>query len=717
MAVNKINLAFGIHNHQPIGNFDFVFEQAYDQSYQPFLDVLEKHPKIRMTKHYSGILYDWIKENRPALLRQLKRMVKNGQVDIMSGGYYEPILTSIPERDIVGQIEKLSAFIDRETGFKPEGAWLTERVWEPYLPAPLARAGIRYTLADDSHFKFAGLWDDQLYGYYMTEHMGQTLRIFPISEKLRYTIPFMAPEKTIEYLQSVATPEGQRLIVFADDGEKFGVWPGTYTQCYENGWLDRFFSLVEENLDWINIITFSEALQQLKPQGRVYLPTASYREMMEWAMPAKIIQAYERFHDWLEEQSVSETDMEFVKGGFWRNFMAKYPEANNLQKRMLLASNRYDRLKADHKGLEQARDHIYAAQCNCPYWHGVFGGLYLPHLRYAIYNNLVTAEKEMDRAEYANNLENGWVKVTETDFDADGYDEVIVESDRMNLYFSPQNGGSLTELDYKPKAINLIDTMTRREEAYHQKLFQLEQKKSHDSEVASIHDIVQSKEEGLDRYLNYDWYRRVSLVDHFLHPLANLDSFVMARYGEQGDFVNQPYTVKSTGKGDKARITLERDGHVWIGSDFVPVRVSKTAQVQAGSDEIVFNYTVKNLFEKPVLLWFGVEFATALMAGNAPDRYYQAPGQSIDDAKLASTGEINGIREIALVDEWLRIKATYRTSLKADFWRFPIETISMSEAGFERVYQASMIMPHWKIYLEPDANWKVNIKERLDNIE
>ncbi len=715
--MKKLNVAFGIHNHQPIGNFDFVFEQAYDQSYSPFFEVLEKHPNVRMTKHYSGILLEWLKQHHPELIDKLKKGVKSGQIEMMSGGYYEPILTSIPERDIVGQIDKLTKYVKKETGYDPKGIWLTERVWEPYLPASLAQAGIQYTLTDDSHFKSVGLQDDQLLGYYVTEHQGQPLKIFPICEKLRYTIPFQPPEKTIEVFESLATEDGERLVVFADDGEKFGVWPGTYEQCYVNGWLDRFFTLLEENQDWLNIITFSEALEQLKPLGRVYLPTASYREMMEWAMPTQAITKYEHFHEWLESQSVSKEDMNFVKGGFWRNFLAKYPESNNLQKRMLLTSNRFDRLK-EEKSIEKARDHIYAGQCNCPYWHGVFGGLYLPHLRYAIYNNLVQADVEMDMIEHKDELKTGWVDVKMQDFDADGFDECLVETDRLFLNFSPENGAGLTELDFKPKALNLLDTMTRREEAYHKKLYELENNQSgYDGDsVASIHDIVMTKEEGLDQYLNYDWYRRVSMLDHFLHPQVTLESFNKAQYGEQGDFVNQPYEVKVSKQKDSAKITFLRDGNVWIGWDFLPLQVKKVVTVKAKSDLVDMAYTLKNTSDKSISLWFGVEFATALMAGNAPDRYYKVPGVELDDAKLASKGVIENINEISLYDEWLKVRASFEVSKKADFWRLPIETISMSEAGFERVYQASVIMPNWKINLEPGEQWKVNIKETITSL-
>ena len=716
--MKRINLILGIHNHQPVGNFDFVFEEAYQKSYLPFMQVHAKHPKIRLAQHYTGILFDWIDKHHPEFIKLLKKEVKNNKIEMMTGGFYEPILTTISDEDKIGQIKKLTAFVKDKTGYDAVGAWLAERVWEPNLPQPMAEAGIKYSVIDDAHFKYAGLKEEELFGYYITEHNGAVLNIFPISEKLRYTIPFRPVEETFEYLRSIATEDGERMVVFADDGEKFGVWPGTYEQCYKAGWLDSFFTLLEENLDWINLITFKEALAMKKPVGRTYLPTASYREMMEWALPAKAIPQYENFEHWLAEQPEMAHNKVFVRGGFWKNFLAKYPESNNLHKRMLFASNKLKKIESiKSKEFESAQDHIYAAQCNCPYWHGVFGGLYLPHLRNAIYSNLIQADKDLDSIEKSKSEQkNGWVNVETTDFDTDGNEEVIIQTDKMNLFFSPEFGGSLFELDYKPKNLNVIDTMARREEGYHRKLTEADNEKAHDGEVASIHDIVMTKEEGLEKYLNYDWHRRLSLLDHFLHPLTDISHLEKVDYGEQGDFINQPFDFKVTKKRDAVQLKLERDGHVWIGSRFAPIHLQKTVIASPKSDELLVKYVITNSDEQLSELWFAPEFVYSLLAGNAPDRYYSVKGKKTEQPNLASTGIVIGIQEMSLTDEWMGIKIDLNVNKKADFWRFPIETISMSEAGFERVYQNSVVLPNWKFSLEPGEKFMVNIKQTINQI-
>ena len=717
--MKKINLAIGVHNHQPVGNFDFIFEEAFQKSYDPFLRLLEQFPDLKITMHYSGILLEWMAAHHEAFIERLRVLTGRGQVECMSGGYYEPILITIPDVDKIAQIRKLTDYLERQIGVRPCGAWLAERVWEPDLPQPLMQAGMAYTVVDDIHFKSAGLRDDQLYGYYLTEHLGSALRIFPVSERLRHAIPFRPPEEVLEYLHGLATEEGDRLLVFADDGEKFGVWPDTYEQCYEKGWLESFFRLLRENRDWLRLVTFREALQNMAPRGRVYLPAASYREMMEWSMPARTIRKYEAFAQWQVEHRLPAEYRSFINVGFWRNFLAKYPEANHMHKRMLRSSRRLQAWRGkETQPLTEAREHLYASQCNCPYWHGVFGGLYLPNLRYPIYKNLIAADCAMDRAtRSAAQHRTGWVTAEAVDFDSDGHEEVIVETDRLNLIFSPRYGGALYELDLKEKAVNLLDILSRREEGYHHRLGNRMRTALPDLPAdastpgsTALQQLTAAREENLQAYLHYDWYRHGALIDHFLHPATQLQQFASAEYGEQGDFVDQPYTVQMAKNRQGMVITLAREGHVWMGADFVPVMVQKQIILKRQSSVIAVDYTLVNRHVQSVDLWFGSECAIALLAGDAEDRFYHAQESPVVPRHLASTGTLEHIHELGLRDEWNGIDVLLSTDRAAVFWRFPIETVSLSEAGFERNYQCSIVMPHWRFHLAPGQSWRVKLQ-------
>ena len=186
-----------------------------------------------------------------------------------------------------------------------------------------------------------------------------------------------------------------------DDMEKFGVWPGTHEHCYKNGWLSDFFAALEKNSKWLNVCTPGEYLASHSPLGRADLPTASYTEMMEWVLPTRVRQ---RYHTVLQEFAARPEVLAFLSGGSWRGFLRKYSESNLLHKKMLRVSARIaatpapacDQREKQAAELAEARDLLLRAQCNDAYWHGIFGGIYAPHLRTDPARNLIRAEAIAD---------------------------------------------------------------------------------------------------------------------------------------------------------------------------------------------------------------------------------------------------------------------------------------------------------------------------------
>ncbi len=711
--MKKIKFVFAIHSHQPVGNFDHVAEEAYHNAYYPLVEAMRGVPWFKVCLHFTGSLLEWILENHPEFILTVASMVESGQAEVMGGGFYEPILALLPDEDKLGQIEKMSKFVLEHFGKRPRGIWLAERVWEPHLPAALHDAGVEYVVVDDFHFKMSGLRDSELTGYFITEEQGKTVKVFPGSEKLRYTIPFKEPRETLQYWRDMPDAGINTLSVMADDGEKFGVWPGTYKWVYEDGWLKRFVSALEENRDWIEPSTFSEYIDSEGPRGRVYLPTSSYMEMGEWSLPAAAAAQYQNFVDELKNEPGYDTKRLFVKGGFFRNFLSKYPEANAMHKRMLQVSRRV------HAGMPasgKALDDLWRAQCNDAYWHGVFGGLYLPHLRDAVYRHLIKAEV----AAASGPASDGRLSVETADFDGDLADELMIAGGDIAIFIDPGEGGIIYELDYRPIAMNMMNTLSRRPEAYHGKL--AEAQAANPGGAATIHDRMGAKEEGLSSYLRYDWYRKASLIDHFLEGDMDFEAFGNASHKEAGGFVGAPYSAKVKKSGDKASVVLSRAGEVQ--GQRVSVKKTVTVRASAGrpasgrpaSEESGFDavYVLRNEGKEEINTAFGVEFNFSLLAGDSPDRYFEIPGHSLKANNFASAGELNNVQEVRMVDEWLNYAMTLSFGEKATLWRFPVETVSQSESGYERVFQCESVMPVFRLTLPPGADVGLSISLRLD---
>ena len=704
--MNSINLIFGCHSHQPVGNFDSVFVEAYEKAYVPFLDVLERFPAVRVTLHFTGPLWDWFAVYRPDYIDRIAGLVQQGQVEIMGGGYYEPLLCTIPERDAIAQIQRMQAFCQDHFGATPRGMWLTERVWEPHMARTLSKAGVEYTALDDAHFLCSGLRPDQLFGAYMTEDEGYAVRVFPIQQKLRYLIPFHQIHETIDYLREHASEDGLRCAVFHDDGEKFGIWPGTYNSVYKEAWLERFFEALTENQDWIHSLTYADYLQKAAPIGRTYLPCASYQEMMTWALPTGMQRELLDVHHELESDEYKRHRYgQFLRGGFWRNFLSKYDESNTMQKRMLRVSDRLEGLRAAQAGVplfEEAEKLLHQGQCNCAYWHGVFGGLYLNHLRSAIYSKLIEADKTLDALEHT---EADWVCCTQEDFDRDGAPEVILENSRLNLFLKPSDGGVLFELDYKDKPFNFLNTLSRREEPYHDLLrsgaVHVGEEESGD---LSIHELVKAKEQGLENFLIYDPYRRVSLRDHFFNETTPVEAFWTGCQEEYGDFSTGAYTAERQDDG----VTLTREAALdWEGKQLL--RVSKRLTLPPDASQVEIRYDIAHRGSAPIETRFGVEFAANLLTGAAFDRYYWSEDCDLGQAKLGEQGCDEGLRHIALRDDWQQVECAFHFSEATRIYRFSIDTVSQSEGGQERVYQGSIVIPSWQLRLAPGEKRSIEI--------
>ncbi len=743
----SIYLSLVFHSHQPVGNFDFVFERATREAYEPMIRLLEKHPVIKVGLHYSGCLLDWMFEHDRKLIERIRALVKRGQVEILTGGYYEPILIAIPDRDKWGQIAKLSETIREEFGYEPAGAWLAERVWEQHIARNLCEAGVRYTIVDDTHFRYAGIPENDLFGYYITEEQGKTLAVFSTLKSLRYSIPWSDVDSVIGWLLERADESGTKLALMGDDGEKFGMWPGTYEHCWGSNesvsWMESFFNALEMQTDTIKTITPAEYLTRFPALGRIYLPTASYDEMSEWVLPVELGEKFALVKEELEEENRKEI-LQFLRGGFWRNFMVKYSEINIMHKKMLYVSEKINHyieakypkestllnISGDDVKVKRALDYLWAGQCNCPYWHGVFGGIYLFHIRAAIYENLIAAEKLIDELSG-----NRGGNLSVTDFDCDGEDEILFEGSYYNFYISPSRGGGCFEWDWKGKGFNLLNTLTRRKEIYHSEFLKAVREKNvvfagDEERVENIHtQSVRVKERGLEKRLFYDPHRRLSFIEHFVPSELGANDFYTGKYVELGNFANSNYRIINTEiSSADVEVILGKKGQITnpISDSYIPVRLKKVYKLYNEAGKLKVTYSLTNIGREEINCFFGVETSWAMMGGNNHESFLNVKVVSSESGEITDQNfyldDVGQIENVVAVEIYLKLLemeikiATKNEKIESlpDLLQFyPIETISNSEGGFERIYQGLCIVPLWKLRLSPGETSVLSLQVEL----
>ena len=320
----RITLALTLHNHQPVGNFGWVIAETFDRAYLPMLEALERHPGVRLGLHYSGPLLAWIRAERPAFIDRLAALVERGQVEIVGGGWYEPVLAALPERDRIGQLVRMADELEALFGRRPRGAWLAERVWEPDLPTV---AGDRRLRLDDPRRRPLPGRGDPRGGALGPVH---DRRPGPGPDGLRHRAGAPLPDPVRggrrrhrlsprPRHRGAATGSG----TMGDDGEKFGGWPTTFEHCWgPSGWVERFFERARRRTrDWLTTTTPSGWLDGHGSIGRVYVPTGSYAEMGEWALPADEAVAFSRaLHDAVEQRR---PEARWLRGAIWRNFQVQ----------------------------------------------------------------------------------------------------------------------------------------------------------------------------------------------------------------------------------------------------------------------------------------------------------------------------------------------------------------------------------------------------------
>ncbi len=168
-----------------------------------------------------------------------------------------------------------------------------------------------------------------------------------------------------------------------------------------------------------------------------------------------------------------------------------------------------------------------------------------------------------------------------------------------------------------------------------------------------------------------------------------------------GDFVAARYT-KLAGEAP----LLERIGHV----DGRRVRVHKRFTVVGSRLQVRYQLTL--LEGAPLECLFAPEISLTLLDGHSQERVYRLPDRDLapEERVLASRGEWRDVPSLALQNDANKFRVDLSFGgARPTVWRFPLETVSMSEAGFERTYQGSVIVPLFPLALASVAELALDV--------
>ncbi|MEM3994769.1 MAG: alpha-amylase/4-alpha-glucanotransferase domain-containing protein [Thermofilum sp.] len=632
---------FILHFHQPTGQYLSVLDRIQRNSYEMLLNLLEKQRDQKLTLHFSGPLLMYWKRKYPSFLERLRELVKASRFEVLGGTYSESPLPLLPLEDRLEQLKRGKQLVEEVFETRVEGAWLPERVWDPTLPLQLAEAGYRYVVLDDEVGYRSGLSKEEVHRAFLTEYSGRRVGVVFIDATIRYILPWRSHQEVLSYIRSYSSARGE-YVLWGSDAEKFGEW---WDRTQAEQWLSLFFYYLRTAED-IEVITPSEYLRRFGYAGLAYLGPWSYDKMIEWS------------------------------GGYFPNFLKKYSESNNMHKRMLYTRSKLERLKAPAEAWEE----YYLAQCNDAFWHGLFGGVYIPILRQAVYEHLIRAERIAE--EKGEHYLVDRLQVRELDIDMDGRGELIVEAPLASAFIKPSDGGTLFELDIKDEGMefNLVNTMSRYREPY----------------LGNGGPAP-------------DWYRRVSFREHVWRRGTRLDDWIdNTPFVDISDLALASYVVEHVG----GEVVLSRVGRVWFDpASPHRLHVVKSFSMEGDGRVLRVKYRWRNLEKRFAEFSLAVELS---LSPKLPYDYEAIPSYEIEGAAERPATE-------RFVSPWARtvtLKSpatrpiTVESSKHGEVWASPIYTWTRTEKGLRSHYQGIGVVLNYHVPLDPGESFETEVKVR-----
>jgi alpha-amylase len=659
----KTRLILGSHSHTPYGTLAASAESLYQNRYKPFIAALYRYPEIPATLHYSGSLLAWLEQSHPEFLMILSEMAERKQVELLGGGFYEPMFPLLPLVDRIGQIELLTTLLRKKFGKRPRGCWLPGMIWEQSLVGALQTAGMDYVFLSVEQFRAAGLSGAAAERPCHTEDQGKLLTVFPVATALGKAMAEDGPRSAWrKRADGQDEAVGRCLVVFPDWFESRPA-DGAAAETALARWFEDLAGIED-----VELTTPSRFLKTGRVGQTAYFSSSADEKVMYWAMGNQRRQAFERLRDAAVRMPAGADGL--FSGAFPRQFLTRYPEANGLYAKMVYSHALINQLRGDKYRKKAAREELWKAQGCDGFWHVGGDGLYVGDLRKAAYSAMIDAEKiTREKGAFQPAL-------VSFDFDLDGEREYLFRGGELNVYVKAQ-GGAVFELDYLPKAWNYLDTLARRPESY------------------------------LEAGKPVDAYRRSAFVDYLLPP-----GFVVGQLDSASDAgarccAGDRYEELAV---DSARQELALRKPAGLTGPFAAIEIVKKYQLKKNA--LTVSYALINHGDKIERFAFAPEIDLSL-AGDGVDQQAIA-WKRADGAGRSALADVvlRGVDEVVLEDLGRGIKLTLAGTGPGEVWVRAIRTTCRIGGEIVDQYQSTSLMPVRPVTLAPKESWETRFTLR-----
>lgn len=646
------------------------------------IDFLNQNEKLKINLYINGLLVSYLDKKVPDFSSKIRTLLERNQLELLCGGIYEPLFSFIPKDDRQSQLLLMNRLLNHNFGYNAIGAYLTENIWETSLAIDLSKAKIEYTFLPKDYFTNSNLKNDEISGYYITEEEARKIAVFPVFKTINDSDLKHSPEEILNVIQNSSINNFNCI--------SLDILPKNEDEL---NWIKELFKLLSSETSTFNTTLFNEYFHKNKPTGRVYL-------------------------------SASQENKESQKKS-----LLKYTEANLLHKKMLRVSKKINsakegksRFKVIKEMIGQAQDLLLKGQTNIAYWDNPTYGLYMPDLRHHTYANLIKAENLID---ISSRHASKWIQVSEADYDCDGNDEVIIETETQNIYISPSSGGSITEHDYRSKNINLTATISRKKENYHNDIQALSPSTKKDEKWVSSESstalLTKPSTTGSEiSPLTYDTYPRFSLIEHFLKPDLEFKDILSNKLPLlTKEAINSYQIEKIKAKEESCKVSLLSTVKLANLEQISDIEIKKQFNTRSGDSSLIIDYELLNKGSQSIEIIMGVELNFSILTDEKNNSFLYLDGNQKNktpNSELSSREELKNINHISVYNQKQNLDFSLSWNKACDLYRYPIETISLKNNHLEKIFQGLTIMPCWKLNLEPNTPWELSIKQDIQTM-
>jgi hypothetical protein len=446
----KLDLVFLLHANQANVPYGDV---ANDLCYHAVLETMLKHPSLNFPLHFSGTLLTDLAWFNASTLDLLRQGIDSGQFEMIGSTYAQNVIYShLDDWDNQVQIKKHKQVLKEILDVEPVGFWNPERCWNQSRYVDLiSGAGYEYTFVEDhiinESMPFSNDYEEYLVRNTSTDS-GNLLIINDDKTIINYidSVAFTrgtpsnqevisVVDSLIGYLEQVYQNDNNDdfLVFYGQDMEAWSLWQeeGNFvSDTMENtvARLDYLFSRLEDESDWLNVVTPSEFLKQLSSDYDFTTLTTLPDGTADWMHTPSVNEGYDNWFDFSENDSRLQdyrTQFAYAREGL-KNVESLIENDFSLGKNVIPAQN-----------LMSYAEFVFSAN---QYEFGCIG-CYFPWY-YRSKTSLITAEA----AKYSLDP-NPTTEVVIIDLDNDGSNEFILRNNKTMFVFSGLGGRLINWFD------------------------------------------------------------------------------------------------------------------------------------------------------------------------------------------------------------------------------------------------------------------------------